>query len=262
MKKNDKLVVLFGVIILVIASLGVYLWVPGEVHAEAVEMKDIVDISSVFSREPGAITVSDSCPFYPLIVTPLAVHYDPDGMQYVKPLYIKNSDEVSRAVTRAENQIGVPVDEVIDDSVSPKNCSLYLAEKYWDSSDAAIIIQYNETGYNLGVVATPLASYLGIPVIVTDEVDEEVVTVLSDLGVKYSLVCGDVEGYGEVLRFEDVDEIVDASIDLVKDKFGDVNYITLTNPRDAWPPEVLNRTYLEFEGTLIGGQTFPSHIID
>jgi hypothetical protein len=264
MKKNDKLVVLFGVIILVISSIGVYLWVPESVEASAVAIEDVLNISSHYSREVVAVTVSDSCPFFPLIATPITLRYDPDGMQHLRPLYVKNSEEVSRAVTRVESQIGIPVDEFIDDSDSPKNWSLYLAEKYWESSEGVLLIQYNETGYNLGVVATPLASYLGIPVIVTDEVDAEVTTVLIDLGVKISLVCGDLEGYGEILKFNNVEEIIDLSITEVKKKFDDVKYITLTNPRDAWPPEVLNESYLEEEiqGTVKSSNQFPSHIID
>jgi len=124
------------------------------------------------------------------------------------------------------------------------------------------LIEDNETGYNLGVVATPLASYLGIPVIVTDEVDQEVKNVLNNLGVTCSLVCGDIDGYGDYIKFKDVDEIVDASIELVMEKFGDVEYITIANPMDAWAPEVLEEEILLSDsGVLTGGNAFPSGII-
>jgi len=248
MKKNDKLIVLLGVAILIMASVGIYFWSPDDILVNAAEIEDIFSFASVYSSEPDAITVSDSCPFYPLIAAPLSIHYDMDGIQHVKPLYVKNPDDVSQAIIRVENQINIQVDEVIDGSKSAKNSSLYIASKYWESSDAVLIIEDSETGYNLGVVATPLASYLGIPVIVADEVDQDVRAVLSDLGVKYSLVCGDIEGYGKCIKFNNVDDIVNASIELVREKFGDVEYITLANPRDAWPPEVLNDTQLFFDG--------------
>lgn len=263
MNRNDKIIVLFGVLILVLASIGVYYWVPEEAKPATLSMKDLYQISGVMSQESDAITVSDSNPFYALIATPLAIHYDLDGTQHVNPLYVKNLAEPSSAVERVESQIGVQIGETLLDSKSAKEYSLYIAQKYWEQSEAVLIIEENESGYGLGVVATPLASYLNIPVIVTNEVDQDVRVVLDGLGVKYSLVCGDIEGYGKCVNFKDVDEILDASIDIVMQRFGDINYITLANPRDAWPPVVENTTIvLNEKGTLKGGNAFPSHVLD
>ena len=263
MKKNDKLIVLFGVVILVMASVGVYYWAPQETKKVEANLEDILSVSGVLSNEPDAITVSDCNPFYALIATPLAIHYDLDGTQHVKPFYVKNLEEPSSSVERVESQIGIPVGETLSDSKSVKNCSLYIAQKYWESSEAVLIIEDNEFGYDLGVAAVPLASYLNIPVIITNEVDQDVRAVLNDLGVKYSLVCGDIEGYGECIKFKDINEILNTSIDIAMQRFGDINYITLTNPRDAWPPEVLNTTIvLSEKGTLKGGNGLPSHILD
>ena len=79
----------------------------------------------------------------------------------------------------------------------------------------------NEEGYNIGLIATPIASYLSIPVIVTDEIDHEVRTVLSELNVKKTIICGEnLEGYGEFLKFDTVEEIVDNTTMLLRDKFG------------------------------------------
>jgi len=262
MNRNDKLIVLFGVLILILASIGVYYWVPEGAEIRYAEIDDFFGVSSSYAIEPGALTISDSCPFNALIATPVAVHYGGDGTQYIAPLYVINTESPSSAVERVATQIGVqPINE-IDDSKSTKEYSLYIAEKYWESSDAVLLIENNETGYNLGVVATPIASYLGIPVVVTDEVDQEVRTVLDELGVTRSLVCGDIDGYGECIKFGDVDSIVDASIKIVREKFDDVNYITITNPRDAWPPEVLDKEILISDsGTLKGGNALPSGIL-
>ena len=79
MKKNDKLVVVVGVVILVIAAVGVYYWVPEELEVGTADVDDFVGISGVFKDDlPSSIVVSDGCPFYALIATPLAVHYDVD----------------------------------------------------------------------------------------------------------------------------------------------------------------------------------------
>ena len=265
MNKNDKIIAVAGVIILIIASIGVYTWKPSEGAETASSIDSFLSITSSFSDVPNAIAVSDANPFFPLIATPLAVHYDAKGNQEVIPLYVQNFSDPSSAVTRVmSDQINVPVDVFMDDTQSPEAWSIALAKTYWNHSDAALLIQNDETGYSLGVMATPIASYLSIPVFVTDGLNTSVQSVLDDLGVKITLVCGDnLKGYGTTLRFTDIDDIVNASIDVVQEKFGDINYITLTNPRDAWPPEVLNTTIvLSEKGILKGGNCFPSHIID
>jgi hypothetical protein len=260
MKKGDKLIAVLGVIILIIAAIGIYYWVEEEPAKAVANVKDLFKVSSEFSMRPEAITVSDNCPFYALVATPLAVNYDEDGTQYLRPLYVEKPGEVSDAVTKAESQIGFkPINEISD--LSAEEFSLYIAEKYWESSDAVLIIKNNETGYSLGVAAVPIASYLSIPVIVTDEVDSDVREVLENLGVTTSLVCGEIEGYKDTLKFEDIDEIIDASIEIIWERLKhDVEYITLTNPRDAWPPEVLDsEVILSEKGTINSGVIFPSN---
>lgn len=261
MKKYDKIIVLLGVVILVIASVGIYFWTYEEEKTSVVSAKDLSEVCGVFSEEASSITVSDSNPFYPLITTPVAVHYNSNGEQYVAPLYVMNFDKPSDAVTRVMDEIGVPSNELIVESGSSKDVSLKIAQKYWESSKAVVLIEDNQEGYTLGVSAATLASYLSAPVIVTDETDSEVTKVLQDLGVEYSLVCGNIDGYGNTLKFNCVDDVVNLSVDVVEKKMGDINYITLANPIDAWPPEVLNSTVVVSEkGTLKGGNGLPSHI--
>ena len=153
-----------------------------------------INVSSTFSAEmPTAIAVSDSNPFYALIATPLAVHYDDAGEQTVIPLYVKNFDEPSKAVERAEQQIGIYADLIISDVFTPKEISLTIAEMFWEESNSALIIKEDQTGYELGMVATPLASYLSIPIIVTDEIDAEVSNILDNLGVDQIYICGNLD---------------------------------------------------------------------
>ena len=265
MNKNDKIIALAGVIILIIASIGVYIWKPTGGAENTPSPDSFLSITSNFSDIPNAIAVSDANPFFPLIVTPLAVHYDTDGNQEIIPLYVQNFNDPSSAVTRAiSDQIDVPVDMYMDNTQSAEAWSITVAKTYWSHSDAALLIQNDETGYTLGVIAVPLASYLSIPVFVTDGANTSLQSVLNDLGVKMTIVCGDtLKGYGTTLRFTNIDDIVNTSIDLVQEKFDDINYITLTNPRDAWPPEVLNTTVVLTENeNLKGGNCFPSHLLD
>jgi len=249
MKKNDKLIVILGALCIVLASFGILFYAPTDEKVSTMNADELFAISGYIMDQPDSITVSDECPFYALIATPLAVHYDIEGEQEIIPLYIENLEDPSDAITKVKYQLGMLGNNeyIIDGSKTAKEVSLDIAKEFWESSEAALLIEDSESGYNLGLIATPIASYLSIPAIVTNEVDLEVTEVLIDLGVKNTIVCGEnLEGYGNVLRFETVEEIVDAQIDLLMDKFGDINYLTLTNPADAFPPKVLDSVEKHF----------------
>ncbi|MGF3553900.1 MAG: C25 family cysteine peptidase [Thermoplasmatota archaeon] len=256
MKKNDKIIVVLGVIILILASIGIYFWAPEEIGAKTANINEFISITGNLKYLPDYITVSDKDPFYPLIATPLAVNYDKNGEQTIIPLYVMNIENPSQAIKNVQDLINsVRKDEIIKDDESAKNASLRLAQKYWENSEAALIIEYNQSGYNLGVIATPLASYLRIPVIVTEKIDSEVTNILNELDVKKTIVIGEnIQGFGNVIRFTTIDDIINVSIQIVQDKFKqEIDYITITNPIDAWPPAVLDSVSYSF-----GPMTIPS----
>jgi len=245
-KVKDKGIAIAGVLVLIFASVGIFLYNPYNQKEKNINgIEDFFNVVSSFSELPNAIKISDSNPFFALITTPLAIHYSSDGKQEVLPLYIHNNSNPSNAIKRAEDQIGIPADFAIDNSFSAKAVSLSIAERFWKHSDAVLIIQNNQSGYNLGVLSTPIASYLGIPIIITDAIDNQVTSILKKLGVTKSIICGDMGGYGGTLRFKNAEEIVNASIKLVREKFGNVDYITITNPIDIHQPNVLDRTTKE-----------------
>ena len=254
MKKNDKLIIITGIIILILAAIGIYYWVPEEVGVGAAKANNFITVTGSLKESPDAITVSDSCPFYPLIATPLAVNYGDMGKQTVIPLYVMNMENPSRAILRIQDQLdGGKKCEIIGANETAKEASIRIAEQYWDKSDAALIIEYTESGYDLGLLATPLASYLRIPVIVTDEIDADINEVLTALEVKKTIVCGEnLQGYGDVLKFNNVDEIINASIEIIREKFDErIEYITIANPVDAWPPEVIDSVEYTFGPTSL-----------
>ena len=91
------------------------------------------DVFSTLSENlPSAIAVSDSDPFYALIATPLGIHYNDVGEQEVIPFYIKNFDNPSKSVERAEEQIGIYANYIIDGIFSPKETSLFIADMFWE----------------------------------------------------------------------------------------------------------------------------------
>jgi hypothetical protein len=264
MNKNDKIITVIGVLILIISSIGIYTWKPVETTtASTFSIDKIFRTFGTFTDDiPNSITVSDTDPFFPLIATPLAIHYNELDQQELFPLYVQNYSNPSKSILRVKNQIGEQSNELNINSRSAQEWSLDIVKTYWNSSKTVIIIENNKSSYNLGVAIAPIASYLSIPIIVTNELTIEIQKALEDLGVKYSIVCGDVEGYGKVLKFDTCDEILDTSIELVMEKFGEIKYITLTNPRDAWTPEILeSESILTESGILKSNAIFPSNLL-
>lgn len=264
MNKNDKLVVIIGVIILIISSIGIFTYAPGYVPSESKGIKDFLEITGKFSQDlsGSCITVPDNDPFYALAATPLAVHYDGDSKQEIIPLYVQNQTEPSISIDRLKDYYLEPFNEIIEDKVdysSAIDFSLKIADKFWKKSNGALIIENSYEGYCLGLNAVPIASYLSIPVIVCDTFNSQVTNVLSNLNVKKLFVCGnEIEGYEnyyQYLKFENEENVIESLIELVNDKFGEVKYITITNPIDAWPPAVLDSTEIYFEKATLGSWT-------
>jgi hypothetical protein len=255
MKKNDKLIVVLGVIILVLASIGVFYWSPEGTTKGKAGADDFLEVTGKFSQsfEGASITVPDTDPFYPLVATPLAVHYDKEKMQEIIPMYVKNFSDPSQAIEKLQrfhlySFEDIDLEELEYDSA--KELSLELAEKYWKESEAALIIENTKEGYCLGINAVPMASYLSIPVIVCDEIDSAVSKVLTKLDVEKVIICGEnLEGYKNsysYLEFKNKDQIVENLTYIVKEKFGELDYITVTNPIDAWAPKVLDSEEFNF----------------
>jgi hypothetical protein len=259
MKKHDKLIVVLGVIILIIASIGIYTYVPMKATGKNASITDFTTLTGQLTNDtPTAISVSDTNQFLPLISTPLAVHYDMTGTQTIIPLYVENLTNPSTAVTRAMNdQIQIPVSLVIDDSRTPEQWSLYLAKTFWTKSKATLIIENTQQGYNLGVLATPLASYLSIPVIIADPNTTAIAATLTDLGVEQAIVCGGQINTGvPTLYLQNADAVVSAVNTVIKSRFGSTDYLVITNPLDAYPPQVLaTKNYTLGPTTMHSGAT-------
>ncbi|HVQ00051.1 MAG TPA: hypothetical protein VMT57_00905, partial [Candidatus Thermoplasmatota archaeon] len=212
---------------------------------------------------PAAITASTTDPFYALIATPLAVSYTEKGERTVLPLYVKDLAQPSKAVQRTEEEIGVYADYTLA-GLPAKQASLLTAVLFWQHTNTVLMLQDDTLGYDLGVVAVPIASYLDVPVIVTDTVDANVTAVLTSLGVTQLYVCGTLtvpDGYAMV-RFTQPDQITSTTIQVIKERFGgQVQYITMTNPLDIQQPHVLDVTSYKFSGTTPSALSLPSQTL-
>ena len=197
---------------------------------------DADGINSERTVNETAVVVSKESPFYPLIATPISVYYD--NGQHVAPLLVQDFTNPSKPVQRFKEMYGLG-NSIYVVGETPESASIRLATEDWGQRDAAMLIRQDNEGYNLGIVAVPLASYLNIPVFVTNDTDN-VKGTLKELGVKSTFVCGDLAGYGETERFASVEEINDYILNVLNDGFGGCDYITMANPLDITAPKVLD----------------------
>ena len=270
MNLGKILISMLVVVILIVTSVGTFgIYQPNIIYMsqETIMSSEttIDECASLISSLPSGIAVSDADPFYALIATPLAVHYNITGHQEVIPMYLKNFDNPSKAVESAQSQIGITVDYEINGSLSLKETSLTVAQTFWQSSSDALILKNDEVGYNLGVVATPLASYLSIPVIVTDVIDQDVNDTLGYLGVDHVFICGDLDSdISNETFLTSIEQIIDECKNLIEYRLGGtVEYITMANPADITMPEVLDTTIIEFEDQTVGSNiVLPTQFIN
>ena len=224
-------------------------------EVEGFSMETIDKISSERNEEALPIIVSKENPFYAIIATPVSLYYD-NGI-HVQPLLVENISNPSKAITRFKGMVPESYIEISDKSA--ENVSKDLS-KIWKKSDAALLIEDSFDGYKLGVAAAPLASYLDIPIFVTKDTDN-VRGILKKLGVRYTFVCGNIQGHGMTWHFKNVDEINDFMIDFIKEKFGSVDYITITNPLDIKRVQVLNTTTYDFDNVTSSVDILPAQTL-
>ncbi|MEW6070744.1 MAG: hypothetical protein AB1485_09020, partial [Candidatus Thermoplasmatota archaeon] len=269
MKKGTKKII---AIVLALVIIGVAAWAfwPKAYEKGVASIDDLLGSTSARRVENVPVLVSAREPYLALIATPVTLYYD-GKTQKASPLLVVCPEEPSRAVIRFLNMYGdfrvatlgdvattltsyerdwekdnpttVTVDNLdMNFTGSLKDISLNVARHFWGRSDGVIIVEPNQDSYNKAVVVIPFASYLNIPVIITDKMDDSVANVLRGLGVKYSVVCQgerNIQGYGKTKRFVTVEEAQNWMIEIVRERLGsEVNYITMANPMDIYKKEV------------------------
>ncbi|MGQ9583295.1 MAG: C25 family cysteine peptidase [Thermoplasmatota archaeon] len=286
MREKRKLGALLAVGALVLAG-GLLLMArpPAAAPYERATIDDLLASRSTRSAETyDGVFAPLSSGFLALVATPVACYYE-GGEERIVPLLVVGENPetqdhgVSKAVTRFLEAYpmssGVAIGAIpsvgpchIDtiDSGSIVRTSLAAAEKFWESSDGALLIKEDQAGYNLGVAAAPLASYLNIPVLVVKKTSDAHKT-LERLKVRYVLECGRLEPYKKTWRITSVEELnnitalgVKAADGAMKSVLGErlgtnCSYVTLVNPMDSHHPRVLATNVSYFEGTLTSKDT-------
>jgi len=135
---------------------------------------------------------------------------------------------------------------------SPAEVSLKTTSLLYKKSDSVIILPYNS--YKLSMIAAPLASYLGIPLLIYDDNDIEIQHILSNLSVSNVYIIGDISPdipfNIEQVHLYTIEDIQEAILDVIHERFNGINYLVLANPLDVIPPAVSNTTRFSKEYSI------------
>jgi hypothetical protein len=257
---------------IIILLLTVLLCVPSVISAEKRDMGSghhPVGISSGASiRNPTeeVVIVPDSDPYYGIMGTYAACWYDVERNESgLNPLLVHQEGILSDAQTRFLNQylgsngtvltLGESVDtpytttEILGGTPS---VAIDLATHVFSMASTVLILPYlldDAVMLSCVIMATPLASYLNIPVLIYDDNNAELQQVVTQLSATDAIVIGDmaVDLPGiSITRLQTTAEIQAMVLALVAEQFSTISYITLTNPADTIPLTIQNDMSMTF----------------
>jgi Peptidase family C25 len=217
-----------------------------------------------------AIVVSDADPYFSLISTSVACWYDNEtNTSGLLPLLIHhggsltdaqvrfldsvfNSTDFSLLVLGHHLQTSFPSTEILGSAPSVA-CS--VATSLFSVAPTVLILPYDSSdAYQLSLLAAPLASYLNMPLLIFDDNEAEIQSVCSQLQTTHAYLVGDVSldlGNITITSLPTESVITDMMLAVIKDRFGSINYLTMTNPSDVVSPSVIDTTAQVFSDRFI-----------
>ena len=228
---------------------------------------------SINSTEKNRLTndqiiflVSDEHPASSLISSPLACWYE-DADNALHPFLIVHNkkltdnqlDFISMYNTNAAIfSIGFTPDNVDADKSflgSPSSISYQLAKQFFEYSDQVLLlpVDIQSKSYTHNLMATPLASYNHMPVLLYDPLHQEYselrqtlellqVSTIYLVGSTIHL-CSQINNDYEIVSMNDEQKIQETVLSSIKQRFNSINYLTITNPKDVVESELLEEKY-------------------
>ncbi len=192
-------------------------------------------------------TEDHSSRFIPLFATPLCCYYEGETKNNA-PLLIEDGKNPSKPVARFIEQYAS--DDIYEISQGDVEAiSEDIAASFWNKSDIILAIENSDRGYEQGLMATPIASYLNIPVVIGPPSND----LISKLDCSYVMLIGEnIEPPSDVsyIRLFGREAILSYVLNVCKIKTNKIDYITLANPLDSKPIKIINETQLLYvEGT-------------
>ncbi len=266
-KKKVAVAVAIATVLVLVIVLIAFNTVTQEKPVTEATLDDLLSSQSERIGEAPTAAVSGDDPMYAMAATPVCLYYDSSRTLHNSPMliYMEQPQMITSPANDfldhyAESELIAVGDPHGLSSPASKNfdgaakyVSIALAKEYWASADGAVLIKNNEAGYQNAISVMTLSCYVNIPVIICDSVDSDVRLCLASLGVKYTIVCGDMAGFGKVMRLETPVEAEDMNLAFITNAEGfntQSKYITIANPVDAYPPECTLVDHQDYTGEV------------
>ena len=208
----------------------------------------------------NAVIVPDSDPFYAIIGSSLACWYDiEDNQTGLCPLIVQNKgfltehqnlflgnylDDFTKPLLVLGEKLTTDFNK-IEIQGDPPEVSISVAKQVFRYADAVLILAHEgDEAYKLGLIASPLASYLNIPILLFDENENEIQNLCNQLNVSTAYIVGNVSltlSDVSIIRLKNKDDIKDTVLSAINYNFGKINYLTITNPSDVVSNFVLSK---------------------
>ncbi len=214
------------------------------------------------------IIIPDNDPYYGIIGSNLAFNYSIINSNNIKPLLIQKEGKLTNiqdifidnyldAYNKGLLVLGEKIDSKYQTNEILGNISKVSIEaaknKYPKSSSIMIIPYGKELDYKLSLIASPISNYLNIPIVIFNNNNEQINELCRHLEVKEAYVIGDIKlelNNINVTTLRNVNDIQNINLEIIKEKFGKINYITITNPSDTIAPYIINQNNTKINDSL------------
>ena len=214
-----------------------------------------------FLEEPSAdaIVIPDTNPFFGLLGSGVACWYDTStNNSGLLPLLVHHQGMLSDAQQRfleryssSTNPTLLVLGEQLTTNFTvheilgtPVSVALALASQRFDTASSLVILPYtSENAYHLGLLATPLASYLNIPLVFYDDNQGDIQALCTQLQTTQAYIIGNISldlPTISLIHLRTEEAIYDMVLSVIKNQFGVIHYLTMTNPADVLPPAVID----------------------
>jgi len=242
----------------------VFIIIPTTIFAENIKeynhsSQELSPQSSFRKSIENVIVVPDSDPFFGLIGSYIACWYNiNNNLTGLLPLLVQHSQKlndnqeifIDQYLEKKDKKLLVLGEQLeckyntTDILGSPPSVAINAAAYVFTQVSSVLIIPYNnKDAYELSLIASPLASYLDIPILIYDNNLIELQNICNKLNVTNAYVIGDIQltfPNITIISLETKDAIQKTVISVIKDRFSVINYITLTNPSDTISPYVVD----------------------
>lgn len=279
LKKKDRKKIFYAAFVLsllILTSIVVYNAVTDEGQTyHRISIDEVLDLTSERSvSNYDHVLLEKADKRMALMGTYISCWYDiEDGSTNLLPLLIDGSPGVERVRSYTMRNTPLILPSRTHLTTGSLHFSSEIARSLFQSSSGALVIESDGMGYELGAMTAPMASYLNIPILIADPRDDAsyLEGAVRDLECSYLIVVGEkplelVRGLdiGVVIVDDDISAF-ETTARVVQDRFGRLDYITMTNPRDTIPraheDEIVNEQYQEVDSILIDTNTYDIDLV-